>query len=289
MSNVINMIPSYEKYSGDVRYNPINKPSIKYNQNAKKYYINKFNKNSDVVIDIGSGKGKDLPYWIEANIKYVIGIEPSLDSMLKAIKRYKNERNKIRITYLNGIGNKIWNNGEGALREEDKQKFMDLFQKIKANSINMCFTIHYMMDTRKDFNNLLQNIDDHIQKNGKIIILFMDGARMHKLLKKHNGEYIIKNKEEIVFKCTAKYDYNNNKIKIFGSRINVFFLSVTGLENSPDENLVLPTVIKKIFESHKYELIEDKRLSSVDPEGYVKLEPFQKKIVDLYRAIVFKK
>lgn len=285
------MSDSYKKYSGQVRYDPINSQAIKYNQSVKEYYILKYNNNANIAIDIGSGKGKDIQYWINAGIKFLIGIEPSQDSIISAIRRYKNERNKIKITYLNGVGNKDWNNGDATLRNEDRNRFIDLFNKsnIKANAINLCFTIHYMMSNKTDFDTLFNNMDNHLINNGKVVILFMDGLKMHKLLQANNGVYSIKNKDQIVFQCTAKYDYTKNKVKIYGTPINVFFLSVTGLENAPDENLVVPSVLKKYFRNKNYELIENKKLSDVFPDKYNELENFQKEIVDLYRTIVFEK
>lgn len=285
------MSESYKKYSGQVRYDPVNSLAIKYNQGVKEHYIMKYNKNANIVIDIGSGKGKDIHYWINARIKFLIGIEPSQDSIMAAIKRYKYERSKIKIAYLNGVGNKNWDNGDAALRNEDKGRFIDLFGKsnVKANSINLCFTIHYMMSNKSDFDILFNNINNHLMQNGKVLVLFMDGLKIHKLLQKNNGVYAIKNKDQVVFQCTAKYDHTKNKVKIFGTPINVFFLSVTGLENAPDENLVVPSVLKNYFTNENYELIENKKLSKVFPDKYNELESFQKEIVDLYRAMVFEK
>lgn len=288
----------YEKYSGDFEKDDVlNKLKI-YHRSVKKYYIAKYSKNKDLLIDIGSGRGADIETWILNNINMVVGIEPSVDSIKESIKRYKNFMNKYRnkkitkISFLNGVGDKNWNNGSAALRNEDVNRFIDLFDKkrIQADNINMCWTIHYMLDNKEDFKNLLINIKNHLKINGTIVILTMDGDMIHEILKKNNGIYEIKKDTDVVFSLESLYDLDKDVEKEhYNNKITVNMKATYGLEKGIGENLVFSDFLIKSFVRNGFELLEKTKFLDLPIDYKEKLFDYEKKISSLYLGFVFKK
>lgn len=308
---------AYNKYSGKVKYDPVSKNIVTYNQSVKEYFIKKYNQNS--LIDIGSGKGKDLAFWKKTNLKFVIGLEPSLDSMKIAIKilnksnndnKADKQKSSLRVTYFNATGDKKWSDGSAILNSKykenftkgsanDKGSFIQIIKKTKVDSINMFFTIHYMMTTKESFLQLFDNIQTHLNPKGKLVILIMNGRKIHNLLKKNKGELTItndskienekSNEKKIVFQCKAKYDYTQKALPVFGTTISVYFSSVAGLQNTIDENLVIPKYLIRFFEKNNFKLLENISLSKVFPQKYNTFAEYEKNVIDLYKALIFEK
>ena len=287
----------YDKYSGHNKRDPIIMNMIIFHNKVKKYYISKYSANANIVVDVGSGRGSDLKYWIEYNIKKVIGIEPSIESMKLAIKRYiaaqKQNNNTPKVQYLNGIGNKLWKNGDASLRDEDKQRFINTFTNIKGkvDSIHLFWTIHYMMDTPSDFINILKNIKSTLKKNGTVTILCMDGEKINKLFNRSNGSYIIKHNDTIVFQLDPLYDYKNTtaKERRFGKSINVELIGTYGLEKGIKENLVNIKYLEKVMLKNGFDLVEKTNFLDIPIEQRNDLHKYEEPISQLYWAFVFKK
>jgi len=188
---------SYNKYQGKIKKDGKISKLKHFHNCVRMHFLRKNNQDAGLVIDIGSGRGPEIDTWIDIGIKSVIGIEPSKDSIIKAIRRYKfldNERKKrIHITYIRGVGNKSWNDGEAALDDKSRESMIKYFgkKKVKADKIDLFWTIHYMMDTKTDMLALMNNIDVHSKKETYITILCMDGDRILELLQKNDGVYSV--------------------------------------------------------------------------------------------------
>lgn len=285
---------SYEKYSGKFQKKDIVKNFKYFHGRVKEYHIKNYCSNSDLLIDIGSGRGVDARHWIKYGIKFVIGIEPSYDSIKYAIqiyKKYRGMKNITKIVYLNGIGNDYWYNGAASLRTEDKDKFIFFFgeKKLKATNINLFWTIHYMMDTEDDFNKLLHNINNHISSGGIVTILCMDGEKIDKYFKENNGVHDITDKKESAFRLDALYDYKKKDLPIFGNKILVTIAGTYGLEKGIEENLVSIKFLIEKFQSMEYKLIGQKKSSEVPIPELKELVDYEINIAELYTNLVFKK
>jgi hypothetical protein len=289
MSNSNDNTKPYNKYNGKIIKDDDVKPLIQYNNQVKYRFIEKYDTNKELLIDIGSGRGSDVDYWVQFAIKKVIGIEPSLDSIKMAISRSIKYQDKIKVSYFNGEGQKSWHKGEAAIDSQDAELFKKVFNnKLRADSMHLFWTIHYMMNSQEDFITLFDNIERHLQNNGTLIILCMDGQKIHDLLKS-DGVYTVNNEDNKVFELKAEYDYNKPLTDYFGQKINVFLSGTYGLQNGISECLVFPDLLIKFIEQYSYTLVENINFLDVFPDKSSNLKQYEKDIIGMYIGLVFKK
>jgi SAM-dependent methyltransferase len=291
-------LKSYNNYTGKFTVNLYTEPVKKCHQIIKNFIITKFSNNIYLLIDIGSGRGHDYDYWHLCNIKRVIGIEPSDSSIESAIKKYSKQSkiNKYpKITYIKAIGNMIWKDGTAGLDDKSKLILQNTFkQNLQADCIHLFWTIHYCMDTKKDFLNLFSNIDANLKNNGKVIILSMNGKLINKLIKENNGYY--KNTTdtgEIIFELKAYYDYNKDKLSPYGNTIGVKLAGTYGLDNEIKENLVFRKHLIDFFQKNNYKLIIKQNFVTFAENNNIEclqnFNIYQKRISVFYDIIIFDK
>lgn len=288
---------SYDKYSGKFDLNIYTEPVKKCHQIIKNFIIQKYSHNINTLIDIGSGRGHDYEAWLKANIKKVIGIEPSESSIKSAIRKYAKMQNKIpKIIYIRAIGNEKWQNGTGGLDPSAKERLKNIFHggSVNADRIHMFWTIHYCMDTKKDFLNLFYNINTNLKIGGQLIILSMNGQLIHRLLKKHNGSYKnINDNGNILFELNGYYDYHTNDHKPYGLTIGVKLAGTYGLDTEIKENLVTNKFLINFFTKRKYKLIEKNNFLTFALENNISCindySIYQKRISAFYDVLVFEK
>ena len=289
----IYMTDSYEKYSGKM-YKTKNEVIKKTMNRIKGDMIDRYEKKSKTIIDVGIGRGTDLKYYALTNVRRIIGIEPSRESFEIAINRLKsirrqNKLNGVRVSLLNGVGEKSWKNGTAGLTLKEKNYFRKIFNrdKLKADAINLFATIHYMMDSEVQFSRLLGNIDRHLNNQGLVMIICLNGEKLHKLLKKNNGVYSIKDDGgDIMYEIKSKYEGNPN---MYGSKIEVYFKGVYGLDKGIEENMVMTKDVSKIFQKMGFNEVINLEYSKLSKETYKSLLPFEKKIMDIYKLILLEK
>ena len=71
--------------------------------------------------------------------------------------------------------------------------------------------------------------------------------------------------------------------------VPVFIKSVHGLDNRPDENLVVSDVLIDKLKSIGFELVNKKNMPYINQKLSSKLLPYERKISNLYLAYVFEK
>lgn len=288
----------YDSYQGKFNYNELTEPVKHCHQLIKNFIIHKYSNDIQLLIDIGSGRGHDYEAWKENNIKKVIGIEPSEKSIESAIRKYfkQSKINKYpRVNYIRGIGNKLWKNGDASLDDNSKQKMLSIFKEpLKADSIHMCWTIHYCMDNKLDFLNLFTNINENLKNRGTLIILSMNGKLINNLLKKHNGKYQdITNDGQLLFEINGYYNYNEPILSPFGNTIGIKLSGAYGLNNEIKENLVIRHFLINFFLQNKYQLILKNNFVSYALKNNMscmqQMNIYQKRISAFYDILIFKK
>lgn len=289
---------AYDKYQGKVIKNENTEPIKECHQIIKNIIINLFSINSKLLIDIGSGRGHDYSAWLNANIKQVIGLEPSESSITRAIKKYsvkdEKEKNKIKINYIRAIGNKLWYNGSAGLDDNSKKILVKIFNKYKsvdADVIHMFWTIHYCMDTKEDFLNLFYNIDNNLKKDGKLIILLMNGKLIDKFLKKNNNSYKNFNHNgDLIFQINGYYDKAKTP---FGNKIGITLAGTYGLDNEIVENIVSIKFLIDFFKKHNYFVYLKQNFIKFAINNNIdcinNLDIFQKRVSAFYDIIIFNK
>jgi SAM-dependent methyltransferase len=290
---------SFLGYSGKFNVNADTEPVKACHQIIKNNIIQQFSKNCDILLDIGSGRGHDYEAWQQNGIRQVIGIEPSEKSIASAIQKYIKQRtiNKWpRVTYINAIGNDIFEDGSAALNDQAKQLLLKIFEKpLNANTIHMFWTIHYCLNTKQDWNKLIHNIDRNLASNGLIIILYMNGKLIHRLFNRYDGLIEVKSStsKKNIFEIRSYYDYKGKRLNAFGNTIGIKLAGTYGLDNEIKENLVIPQFLFVNFEKRGYKLLlQDNFLSYAKRNSIQCVNNYskeQQKITIFYDIAIFQR
>ena len=289
---------SFEIYTGQRVDDPITDPVKLFHIYIKRHYIKKYASNTQYLLDIGAGHAKDLLYWAAANVKNVIGIEPSSFSVKEGNERIiklKNKSNNTKAKLIEGKGEELW-------AGDPKYHVVNSLQN-KFNVITLMFSIHYMLDNL----NIMENIINSITKNGIVIILLHNSKEIDKKIMENSKYYksVSKNSEgkyeekiNMIGEKTVKITYMNDVLfylKDISSsgeekrKIVTYMRGGYGLSKGSFEYLPNIDTLIKTFKSKRFNLLENKPFTFINlPEKNV-LNSEQLSISSLYSALVFKK
>jgi hypothetical protein len=260
-------------YFGDIEEDIEMKDIKKYHTLIKKLYINKYSSDKNYLVDIGSGHLRDLEFWDKANVKHVIAIEPSINSIEKANLRIEKYNPKIEINIIHGKGDDDW----------DSFKKYNILKNIKVDCITFNFTIHYMIN---NFSIVLNNILN-ISKSGTIIIIFCLNGELINSKLNFTNRYEIKShipQTDPIYGI-YKMDKVNNLEEIL-----VYFKDTYGVNKGSIEYIVYLKKLIEDFNKLEFKLLENKDLSQFS--NYfktIKLPGNQIHISKLHSVLVFKK
>jgi len=267
-------IEGYDIYKGQMIKDP-DTDIIKYfHIMIKKEILRKFAYNSKNLLDIGSGKLTDMRIWEEINIKKVIGIEPSLESIKMGDERLKKFGFKGEINIINGVGDIDW---------KSDNKYKIIYDNI-YDIVTFQYTLHYMMN---NINIVLNNLKDIVKSGTKIIITCMDGNKINDNFKKF-GKVEIRNKQEPIFAIVPFYKISD-KIPNTDNNILVYFKGAYGVSSGSLEPIIDINNLINIFENNNYKLIEKKNFAEYNIPIKNKLNPYQLKVSSFYMSIIFEK
>ncbi len=281
IENIFNIFPlckieSYDKYLKKNKYEKLFNNLRNYHQYIKLLYLQKYC-NKGILIDVGSSNLKNIKFWKQLHLTRIISIEPSEDLYREGLIRLaKDEFANKYITFIRGVGEKDWSNGDGGLDSYSKKKIMEI-ANIKVDSITFEFTIHYMI-YNEDI--LLKNLQRVSKKGTKIIIHCLNGDLISKLLK-DTTRFIIYKADQEVFILEKKYE-NTDKSR----KISVFFRNVQGLDNIVDEYLVMNESLINIFIKYNYKLLININFIENYDERF-HLESYELDISKLYISYIF--
>ncbi len=242
----------------------------------KKYLIKKFCTSCENLLDVGSGRLRDLEFWEDAHIKHVVAIEPSKSSIDKGVDRLKKRKSRTRVEIIHGQGDDKWQQGSGG-------KY-GVLSKYKFDCITFHFTIHYMI---KNLDTVLENLLAVTKQSSKIIILCMDGKYTKKKLQENSGQVEIRNKQEPIF---AVYDLDrlNKSPNSLLKEILVYFKGTYGVQNgsieySFDYDMLIDKFAKNFKLLEKFHLLDVKI-----PERNL-LNDLQKEVSKFFMGLVFER
>lgn len=165
-----------------------NKLQHRYHNDIKRELISNL---QGYVVDIGSGKGGDLPkYMSNRQIKSILAIEPNQEFMTELERRLSNMKNTIPIETLLSGGE-----ATNTILESAKSFFPENFGK---ENINICFNISLSFFWKDD--KMLMALAETIKKleefyyarqgEGKVIISYLtiEGNRLNQLFQKKGEE-----------------------------------------------------------------------------------------------------
>ena len=231
-----------------------------HNLYVKKILISSVAKPGGTLIDLAVGKGGDFPKWIDAKLRFVLGVDISRDNiqnrMNGAYARYLNYRKRYKVMpaalFVNGNSSVNIRKTTGIMVDKDKQITKAVFGQgpkdakvlgqgvykqygVAAEGFDVCsiqFAIHYMFENQESLQNFLQNVAEVTKEGGYFIGTSYDGERIFNMLKnvKENESKIITAGDETagdkkkIWEVTKRYDRDefNDDETCVGYAIDVY-------------------------------------------------------------------
>lgn len=249
-------------YKNRVKYvDPLIREQIKIHRQISNYYIFKYGRNKESLLDMGSGKLSGSWVYGKANIKNVYGVEPSIYSIELAKEMIK-KNSKTKFTLINAFA--------------DKQLNID----VKFDIITFIFTIHYML---KNLNIVIDNIKKLSKVGTIIIITCVNGDKISEKLS-NSDSYEIKYYNSVYW---GVYKFNSKDIK--NDTVLFYMKDVYGLELGSEEYLV---PVNSLIENFQKNNIRLKYNNSFKNEynkipNSSKLKTFQYDILNMQNILIF--
>lgn len=263
----------HEIYKGEITWDPDTSIIKYYHIMIKDSILNKYIRNCNYLLDIGSGKLTDMRLWDKNNVKNVIGIEPSKESIKIGQEKLDKFGFKGNLNIINGFGDEDWG----------KNKIYSRVFENKFDVITIQFAFHYMT---RHLDIIIKNIKSVLNKNGKLIITCMDGNKIHRDFIKFKGNVEIRNDQEPIFAISPRYKLTEN-IPEKDNDILVYFKGAFGVSSGSIEPIIDIEKIVKTFSSNGLELIEKKNFTEFDNETKKKMSHIQLKVSSYYMMLVF--
>lgn len=268
------MAQGFEIYKGAIVKDPDTNIIKGFHLSIKEEIFEKYSKNIEYLLDVGTGKLTDLRFWNRVGIKNVYGIEPSSDSVEKAfdtLEKTKNT-NKTKVNIIHSVGDVEWTKDE---------KFKELI-KHKYDMITFQYTFHYMLD---NIDLMIKNMKSVMKKGTKIIITCMDGNKINQDFSKY-GKVEVRNNQEPIFAIVPLYEYK--KIKEFnGNDILVYFKGAYGVANGSIEKIININMLIDKFKENKINLLERKSFTQYETPIKHKMRYNQKQVSSYYTSLIF--
>lgn len=262
-------------YTGENIDDPDTSLIKKFHTEIKFDYIGKYAHNADYLLDVGSGTLRDLWAWQKANIKHVIAVEPSKDSIQKAYDRLKKFKPKLQINIIEGFGDDDWS---------EKNKY-DAVIKNKYDMITFNFTIHYMI---KNINQVFNNINKVSKLGTKIIVFCLDGEKIFNEMIKNGGKLQVSTAQEPIWGVYTIDQLPKHPMpNLF--EVLVYFKGTYGVDKGSIEYLVNVDNLINKFKDNSYSLIEKKNLNDVRNKYYRDLSQIQLQVSKYHIVLVFEK
>ena len=262
-----------EIYEGYAAYDNETGIIRKFHRSASMTYIQNNARNVNYLLDVGSGKISDINTWKYANIRHVVGVEPSHASVLKARERIKKER-AYNIDVVEGYGDEDWNNPK-----------YNIVTKNKYDTITFNFTIHYMI---KNIDQLMKNISDVSKQGTKIIVFCLDGKSIYDVLKQSGKLEVVINNDPI----WGIYQYNqkaNEQTMPDIFEIMAYFRGTYGVQNGSIEYLVNTDKLIDTFKHNGFRLLESRKFDTIRNKNSEKMSKIQLTVSKYHMVIIFQK
>ena len=229
-----------------------------HNKYVKKKLIKSISNYGDILVDQSVGKAGDLSKWIESRLKFVMGIDYSLDNIQHRIDgacaRYLNMCKKYKAIpgalFLQGNSSENIKNGNAFKDEKSKQIIDAVFGEgpkdeeflgkgiykyygVAKNGFDIVsnqFSIHYFFENIDTYHNFIRNVSEFCKVGGYFIGTCYDGKKIFNMLKKkklNESEFIIKDEKKIweVIKSYHSDEFKNDHTSL-GLQIDVYQESI---------------------------------------------------------------
>ena len=252
-----------------------------HNLYIKQMLINKLSTQDTTLIDYAVGKGGDIPKWVNAGLRFVLGIDLSRDNIDNrldgACARYLNYCKKFTklpsAVFLNGDSSINIKSGDAFTSEKSRQIINALFGSgtkdvnvlgkgiyknygVAVEGFNISsiqFAIHYMFENKTRLHSFMKNVCQCTKLNGYFVGTCYDGNNVFNMLsKKEKGESInlYKNGDKI-WEITRQYnneEFPDNEDSL-GYAIDVYQETINKVFR---EYLVNYKFLKRVLENYGF-------------------------------------
>jgi SAM-dependent methyltransferase len=243
------------------------------------------------LLDIGCGRGGDILKMYHARVGEYVGFDPDYEGIYSstdgAISRYNLYKSKFpdfgKVTYFLGDGG-VKLDGETQMKsltnmsQENKKIIDKVFTKDrKFDTFSSQFVIHYLFGNKTSIDNMVENINDFLRKDGYILLTLLDGDLVHK--KFGEGTTLTSNYTDTegqrnkLFEIVKKYSGGLNKD--IGSPIDIHMSWISDDDKYIEEYLVPEELMLKTMKRAGCKLVDSELFKNV----YTMNEPYFKNVI----------
>jgi hypothetical protein len=264
----------HDIYTGNMVIDPDTNIIKYFHLTIKEEIFKKYTLNTNYLLDIGSGKLTDMKFWDKFNVKHVVGIEPSKDSIKMGNEKIQKHGFKGQIDIINGVGDEDWS----------LNKIYDKVLENKYDVITIQFVFHYMMN---NLDTVIRNLKSVMNLRTKIIITCMDGNLIQNDFLRYSSRIEIRNDQEPIFAIVPRYEVKNNIIPDSNNNILVYFKGAYGVSSGSIEPIIDINKLITIFAQNKIKLLERKKFTDYYTNIRRKMSNIQLKVSNYYMVLVF--
>jgi len=231
------------------------------------------------VLDIGCGRGGDILKWYHARVGEYVGIDIDYygiySSTNGAISRYNEFKQKFpdfgKVQWIQAdpsalLQSTYQENKLPNMTTENKQIIEKVFTKNKQfDCISSMFALHYLFDSNKSTENLVQNIKTHLKTGGYLFFTLFDAKLvMDKLGDKDTFTTYYTDDDgtrKKLFEIIKKFDGNLENKE--GLPIDVHMAWIMQENKYETEYLVTPKLLNKVMEQASCQLVETDLFSNL--------------------------
>lgn len=271
-------------------------------------YKNKSGINDISLLDLGGGKGGDLPKYVANNIKQVHVIDNDKVNINNLNIRYNaldvNQQAVLKqlVTYI-GDFTKLMNNGDASVNKDlaSKNKLINFYKTSGFNIFNIIscqFAMHYAFKDEISMRGFIHNVFNNLPIGGMFFGTCFDGKKLFNVLKENKG-YLsgsINDKNIYEIKMDTK-----NTFKNVGTEIDFKFSSIS--DNFITEYLVnFDYLLEVLKQDYDIRLITDEEAKEMDLnsglgsfkdfydiQNKLTLDETEQQLVFNYNYFIFKK
>ena len=250
-------------------------------------HVSPFATPSKVVIEVRNG-GYILPsYWVKANMKFVVVLEASTPSYLKAHKVLSSIEN---MKIVNAVGDRRWSNGD-ATEPKFRLDMVELFRTLPR--VDVCtfpFSLQRFLKDGPRIGELFNNLNELIKDQGFVVVATMNSEEVIETCRNHPFE-IRHTDGSLIYKIALRFDASRRPASLASCPIRVFSKGVICEQTGGtdiDDNLIPRDLLVARFHEEGFRCVSIRTLDDVHDHS-AELSRAHTGLLKLYHVFVFQR